>query len=245
LQYVVERHLLHSTFRFKISISNRQTDHCKMIPIMKNVFNSVRILLLLVLTLSSASAAIAQSYITVDASQQFTTFRFLDSNGTQDKDYKGVYSGAYSFGFRNIGEKGFMFRGSIGMTNGGATHVVDAMNYSWQLKYATAKAGIGWIFGHGKARPYFTASPYYSRLLKATQTLNNEDFDLIGSRSFRSDDYGVDFAPGVQYAVNDKISIYAEATYRLGIQNLEMDGEQTSHNRAVGISLGLAFNLTK
>lgn len=212
---------------------------------MKNRSISVRILLLLALYLSGTSVVTAQSFITVDASQQFTTFRFLDSKGVQDKEYKGVYSGAYSFGFRNIGEKGFIFRGSIGMNNGGATHVIDAMNYSWQLKYASAKVGIGWMFGHGKARPYFTAAPYYSRLLKATQTLNNEDFDLIGSRSFRSDDYGVDFAPGVQYAVNDNISIYAEATYRLGIQNLEVDGGQISHNRAAGISLGLAFNITK
>jgi hypothetical protein len=197
----------------------------------------------------------AQSYVTADISKQYTTFRFLDSNGNQDKDYNGVYSGGFSVGYRYNASSGFVFRGSIGMQEAGATLIYDGMSYSWNLSYASVRAGAGWMFGKGKWHPYATVAPYYARLLNAYQRLNNEDFDVKSAGYISSSDYGVEGCPGVLYELDSRIRIYAEMYYRYGLQNLEAEGDlmtgsasnqgQTSNNRAAGISLGLTYQISK
>ncbi len=189
--------------------------------------------------------AMAQSSITIDASQVFSTFKFLDSQGNQDKNYSGIYSGAYSLGYRYTGEKGFMFRGSAGMRKAGSTLVYDAMNYTWNLQYLDVKLGIGWAFGKGRTKPYLSASPYYAFLLKATQVINNENFNVLNSKSISSSDYGVFITPGVQFKASDAITIYGELNYMLGLQNLEKDSGEKSYNRAYSATLGVAFTITK
>lgn len=216
-----------------------------MIPFMKKNIASRLQFLLLSLFLLMVSGLSAQSFLSFDVGQQYTTFRFIDSNGSQDKEYSAVYSGAYSAGYRYAASSGFLFRGSLGLNNAGATKVYDAMNYSWELKYATLRLGAGWMFGKGSLRPYFSVAPYYARLLSAVQVLNNEEFDILASKSIADDDFGIEILPGVQYSVSSKLSVYAEFNYRMGLQNLDTDEGQTSNNRAAGASLGVALNITK
>lgn len=91
-----------------------------------------RLLVLLMAALTTAGAS-ADSFLTLDAGQQYASFRFIDSNGQQDKDYSGVYSGAFGIGYRYVAESGFMARAGIGMNRGGASKVYDASNYTWFL----------------------------------------------------------------------------------------------------------------
>jgi len=209
------------------------------------IFKSKILLLSIGFILIDKASLKAQSNITIDASQMLTNFKFTDDQGAKDKSYTGSYSGAYSIGYRHTGEKGLLLRGGVGMRKAGANLVYDAMNYSWNLQYLDVKLGVGWMFGKGRAKPYISASPYYAFLLKATQVLNNQYFNILDSKSLKTSDYGVFITPGVQFKASDAISVYGEFNYMLGLQNLETSASEKSYNRAYSLTLGVAFTITK
>jgi hypothetical protein len=195
--------------------------------------------------LGEARMGFAQSNVTIDASQVVSTFKFTDSTGTQDKSYSPVYSGAYSLGYRYASEGGLLIRAGLGMRKAGATMVYDNINYTWNLQYADIKVGAGYIYNKASFQPYLSVSPYYAMLLKANQSLNNENFDIINSKSLQKNDYGVFITPGLQFKASDAISVYTEFNYMMGLRNLETDSGQKSYNRAYSFSLGVAFTITK
>lgn len=197
-------------------------------------------------TASSTSKAVnAQSGLTIDASQNITSFSFTDSDGVVDKEYNPNYSGAYSLGYRNILSSGVILRGSLGMRNAGASLVVDESNYTWNFQYAEAKIGVGYLYSLDKIGIYLTASPYFGYLLKANQSLNNEDFDIINSENIEKIDYGVYVTPGVNFAMSEFISAYLELNVMRGFSNIEtsINDTQSSNNTLYGCSLGLAFTI--
>ncbi|MFM2136467.1 MAG: hypothetical protein RL021_1867 [Bacteroidota bacterium] len=203
-----------------------------------------RLLMLLAAAMSTVVVS-AESFLTFDAGQQYASFRFIDSDGQQDKDYSGVYSGAFGVGYRYVAESGFMARAGVGMNRGGASKVYDASNYTWFLEYASVSAGAGWMFLDGKVRPYFSVAPYYSRLLRGTQTLNNEDFDIKQSERIGIDDYGFHFLPGIHFSATERLHLFAEFDYKLGLQNLDPDPDQIANNRSVGVAAGIAIRISQ
>lgn len=185
------------------------------------------------------------SAITIEASQNITNFTFEDSEGTKDKDYLPSISGGYALGFRRTLKQGVIFSGKLGMRKGGATYVIDASNYSWNLHYFEARLGMGYSHSFGKLGAHLLAQPYFGNLLKASQRLNNEEFDIINSGSLNKTDYGVFISPGANFTVSDDIAIYLDLNYMIGIANLETDDSQISHNRLMGATLGVAFAISK
>jgi hypothetical protein len=204
-------------------------------------------LLTLAAILCINATSMAQTSITLDASQMFSTFKFTDSQGNQDDNYSPNITGGYSIGFRHGGELGgLLIRGSLGMRKGGATMVYDDMNYTWDLQYADVRAGIGYMMFGDRLQPYFTASPYFARLLKGNQWINNENFDVLKSNSFKKSDYGVYLTPGIQITLSDSFFVYLEANYIMGLQNVETgDNDQEAYNRAYALTLGASFNIKK
>jgi hypothetical protein len=207
----------------------------------------LKILLLLPGLIFISSSIMAQSSLTIDASQAYTNFLFVDSDGNEDKSYSGNYSGSYSVGYQYA--QGVLFRANIGMRKAGATTVIDETNYMWDLQYADVKLGIGYMFSGERIRPYFIASPYFAYLLKANQRINNEDFDIKKIGAIGNTDYGFFASPGVQLTLSDFISAYTQFNYMRGLQNLESNGSneqevsQEAHNTAYSISLGISFTI--
>ncbi|OFY72964.1 MAG: hypothetical protein A2275_08665 [Bacteroidetes bacterium RIFOXYA12_FULL_35_11] len=188
----------------------------------------------------------AQSNLTIDASQQYSSFKFTDASGTSlNTEYTGVFTGAYSLGYRYISEKGIMANGTIGMRKAGANLDYDAMNYTWDLQYFQSKLGIGYMYKKLRFSPYITVAGYFGYMLRGFQIVNNEDFNLLKTKSLNEIDYGIIATPGVQYKISDAISTYAEFSYLMGLQNLEKDEGQKSQNLAYGVTLGLCFSIKK
>lgn len=184
----------------------------------------------------------AQSSLTIDASQAYTNFSFTDSQGNQEKIYDGNFSGFYSVGYQY--SQNLLLRGNIGMRKAGATTVIDESNYSWDFQYFDVKLGVGYMYGESRFRPYLLVSPYYAFLVKANQTIDNEDFDIKELNVINNNDYGVFVSPGVQFTVSEFISAYSQFNYMRGLQNLE-GGESTqeSHNIGYSLTLGLSFSI--
>lgn len=189
----------------------------------------------------------AQSSLTIDGSQIMSNFKFEDSQGTRDKVYNPIYTNAYSVGYRYSAESGLMFRAGLGMRKAGATLVYDNSNYAWNFQYADVKIGVGYVYNKPeRIKPYLCVSGYFAYLLKANQTINNENFDILKSESINKMDFGVFITPGINIKINDYISAYTEFNYMMGLANLETSTDgQVSHNSGMSISLGLSFNITK
>jgi hypothetical protein len=195
-----------------------------------------------ILLFSTTTTLNAQSGFTLEATQQYTTFSFTDSQGNQmQQEYSGMFSGAYSVGYSYVSEMGFMLRTGIGMRNAGANLVYDEMNYSWKLLYAESKLGIGYMYITDVVNPYLLASGYYSYLLNGIQVLNNEQFNITKAGLLSNTDYGLVISPGAEIYISPNLAAFVEFKYLMGLQNIETSENQKAYNRAYGISAGLAI----
>jgi hypothetical protein len=186
-----------------------------------------------------------QQSITIEVSQVFSTFKFVDSQGKVDKSYANIISTASGIGYRIITKKNVIGRVNLGLRKGGAALNVDGDSYSWTLNYVDLKVGAGYILSKWKLKPYLIVSPYYAYLLKANQSINSKNYDLKNTNSFKGTDLGVVGTFGLKYNITYDFSIFGEFNYIYGIQNNEVSGNQKSFNRAYSFSLGIAIKTSK
>lgn len=199
-------------------------------------------ILLMVLIVGITTVSSAQSGVTVQASQLYTTFKFWDSSDNALNDeYSGIFTGGFGLGYRYLTTAGVFADAGFGINKAGATMVYDDSNYRWDLHYAGLKIGGGYMLQSGLINPYLSLSGYFSFLLTGFQTINNEDFDIKESGTIKKNDFGLIITPGVQLAVSDNVSATAGLNYIMGLQNLEYDEGQTAKNSGFGLTLGLTF----
>ena len=193
-----------------------------------------------------AASLNAQSGLTLEASQLFTSFKFTDSRGNDlSSDYSGIFTGAYNLGYRHVTVSGLMVTGGLGMHNAGATLLYDAMNYTWNLKYAGGRLGVGYMLQATRVSPYLNVSGYYAYMLRGFQVINNEHFNITSLEIINQTDYGVYISPGIQLRLSEAVSSYLEFNYLMGLANLEKDEGQESRNLAYGLTLGLSLTIVK
>lgn len=207
---------------------------------MKTTFLKISICVSALIFSISASG---QSSITIDASQNATNFAFTNSAGERDQDYKTSFSGSYSLGYRYSFDFGMFAGVKVGMRHAGASYIYDDANYSWDFQYFDARLNLGYEYNFDRLSAYLSVSPYFGYMLRATQTINHEDYDIINSGDLEKNDFGVFISPGANYRINDLISIYGQFNYMLGLQNIETVDSQESQNRLMGLTLGLAFDI--
>lgn len=205
-----------------------------------------RSILIITIALASLSSHAQEPSLTLEASQLVSTFKFIDSNDNkQNSDYQSIFTGAYGVGYRNILDNNMILKAGIGKRNGGANYVYDNTNYSWRLEYLEAKIGGGYMLKRRVFSPYAVINAYYGHLLRGTQILNNEEFNITKSGILKRSDFGLIGNIGINFSISSFISAYAEGLYLFGLSNIEQDSGQTTSNRGYGISLGLSFNLTE
>jgi hypothetical protein len=192
----------------------------------------------------STSTKASGSSLTLEGSQVISNFKFFDSNGVKAEDYISNFSGAYNVGYQFKKDGGFLVRSGVGMRKAGATLIFDDVNYNWSLQYMSINAGLGYAHGDGRFKPYITVAGYVGFLLKANQSINNEEFDIKTSEEIQNVDIGIIPSIGTQIQLADEISAYTEFSYLIGLKNIETStGGQESTNVATVLTLGLAFSI--
>lgn len=196
-----------------------------------------------------------QSFVTFDGSQVFSNFKYIASDGKQDKDYSSVSSGAYSLGFRAYqkapgGKAGKRFsalfvRFNLGMRKAGSSLTYEYGTVTWSLQYCDLRLGLGYEIDKWRIKPYFSVAPYYSFLLKGYQMEDGNTVDLKKNNAIKKNDAGILIVPGVKAFISDFISVYAEFSYLKGLQNIETSTKQKQYNTGSFITLGVAATLTK
>ena len=188
---------------------------------------------------------IAQNEINIEGSQVISNFKFVDSSGDIDKSYLNVMSGAYGISYLKTTKKNLLLKVGAGMRKGGASLAYGNNTYSWQLQYIDAKIGVGYIISKWRLRPYVMLTPYYSFLMKANQTVNTQNYDMMKSKSIKNSDYGINGAFGIKVPLSDLLAIYAEGSYLYGLQNNEPTTSQKLYNRAYFLTFGISGKISK
>jgi len=203
-------------------------------------------IMLLLLIAGITAVSNAQSGVTVQASQLYTTFKFWDSSDNALKgEYSGIFTRGFGLGYRYLTSAGVFVDAGFGINKAGATMVYDDSNYKWDLHYAGLKLGGGYMLQGESISPFIGLSGYFSFLLTGFQTINNEDFDIKEARAIKKNDFGIIITPGIQLSVSQNVSAFAGLNYIMGLQNLEYDEEQKAKNSAFGLTLGFSLFFIK
>jgi hypothetical protein len=208
------------------------------------LFKQRAIIILIGLTVFISQSK-AQSAFILEATQYYSSFKFLDTQSHKlNSEYQGLFTGAYGIGYKYQFDSPLILKVKLGLRNAGANLVYDEMNYSWKLQYADLTAGLGYIHSFGRFNPYILVSGYLAYLMRGTQVLNNEEFNITESEILNPLDMGIIFTPGCELKISDVISAYAEFSYLWGLKNIEMDEGQNTSNYGMGLTLGLSFTIT-
>lgn len=188
----------------------------------------------------------AQSTVTFDAGQLFSTFKYTDSQG-EINDFANNISGCFSVGYSYIGQNGILVRANAGMRKAGASLVYNETNFDWNLQYADIQIGAGYVLNRWMLKPYILASPYFAYLLKGNQQIGENTYDVIKNKTMSTLDYGVCVVPGLKVSLTNTIAFYAEYKQLLGLQNLEKSStnNQKTFNRGFSVNLGIAISFIK
>ncbi len=195
--------------------------------------------------LEIAKPALTESSATFDAGQNFSTFKFTDSQGNKEKDFSANITGCFSLGYQYVKKSGLFIRSNVGMRKGGASLTFDGLDINWTIQYADVNVGIGYISNKWRLKPYFSASPYFAYMLKANETIGTSNVDIKKDKSFKTTDFGIFISPGLRIALTNSVAFYAEYKYILGLQNIETAADQKAFNRGFSVNLGISFTIEK
>jgi len=195
----------------------------------------------LLLIFASSSLKAQFSSVALEASQNVTDFYFTDSNGNRDRNYSPLLSFGYTLGYQYDMSNGIMLGGKLGYRKAGATYVFDAINYSWDMDYIEFRINFGYSYSFRKWGFHAKVQPYAAYLVRANQTLNNEDYNIKTSGDIKVYDFGFFVSPGFSYGISEMFRVHLEYNYMLGLANIETNESQTSNNTLMGVTLGFSF----
>ena len=116
--------------------------------------------------------------------------------------------------------------------------------YSWDVTYLGANLGLDYNFYRNRSLMFFAklnVSPEF--LVRGSQTINNQIFDLIGEEDFESPILFVRLGLGMQFEISDEASVFIQY---MGGESFSFNGSSEklniiSHN----IGFGILFKLIK
>jgi hypothetical protein len=194
-----------------------------------------------------ATSGFTQNNVSVHLSQQYSKFRFLNSSGELDKNYRIDINNAYAINYFYLFDFGLMIRPELSYREAGSVFTGNMQLYKWDLHYANLDIGVGYMYAENDVKPYAGASFFLGYLFKGDQWMGNTYYDLVETESIKKLDLGVDGFIGVMYSFTDRASVFAEFRYTMGLFNLESNPvagvEQKLCNRAFSAHIGFAFDL--
>ncbi len=204
----------------------------------------------------------AQIYIGGKAGVNFSAFTGSDKPDDM-KRLPGVNAGifgtiAINEMFAIQPEAGFEQKGSAAedATDQMNDFLVHTSDWKWSFDYVTltvlAKATLG------DTRQFsLYAGPYAGILLAANMKGTaeyehqtdpgesyTEDVDVSVEDNFNNFDYGITMGVGLRIPLNQRFAATGDVRYNHGFAKLDSDDTDKMYNSSIGISLGIAFNLS-
>lgn len=191
----------------------------------------------------SVRPVIAQSNLSFEASQGFSTFGFSTKINDPNTKYSYNVVGSFNVGYEHTDSSGLSFRAGAGIRKAGASLIIKDVDYVWNTHYADIKAGIGYGLNKWMFNPYGAVSGYYAYLLDGEQFINGFNYDIKGGNNIKSSDYGIILTLGVRGTMAHHVSIYGDCSYLAGMENIETTAGQLLYNRGLFFKLGVSVGI--
>lgn len=186
----------------------------------------------------------AQNKVNVFFNQNFSTFRFVDSEkNISDLNYTIKYG--YGLSYQRVFGKHYFVEGLLSYNNKGANSTLDLKKLDWSFHYVNVGSNIGYKFIIGRLSPHFGAGLYYGRLLKADQFIGSDYYNLMILNDIKKNDFGANLLAGLEYEYSDKGTVFFRINESMGLLQLEKGNvvTQKMFNRTFSFQLGLFFSI--
>ena len=198
---------------------------------------SITLLFLGSIVIDAQSNSVGISFL-----QNYSTFRFIDSEGIKDDlDYTIKYG--YGLSYQHVFGEHFYLEVPVQYNNKGANSTLDQDQLDWSLHYVNAGFNLGYKFIIGRLYPQFGVGAYYGRLLKADQYIGSAHYDVMATEEISKNDYGIIGYAGLEYAYSDNGSVFLRINEAMGLMQLEEGSDQEMFNRTFSIQLGIYFTI--
>jgi hypothetical protein len=191
-------------------------------------------------------AIAAQDYkVGISFLQNYSTFRYIDSEGTKSKLNYAIKFG-YGLSFQKSLEEKIFLEGLILYNNTGAASSLGLDQLAWSFHYINADLNVGYEFNFWILHPQIGAGFYYGRLFKADQNVGSIHYDLMDLNDINKNDFGFNMFGRVEYKYSENGSLFLRINESMGLVQLEKgDSGQKMFNRTFSIQLGLLFPIHK
>jgi hypothetical protein len=188
----------------------------------------------------------AQNKIGMTFSQNFSTFKFTNSSGSQtDLSYTIKYG--YGASFQKVFADHILTEGFLAYNVKGANSTAEHELVDWSFHYLNAGANAGYRFNFGNFHPLAGVGLYYGYLIRADQFFGETYYNLIAEGDIKRNDFGVNLFAGAEYEYSSGGSVFFRINEALGLMQLEKSENTTQkmYNRTFSIQLGLQFVISK
>jgi len=204
-----------------------------------------RVIIMFLIVLVSLEVS-AQNKIGISFSQNFSTFKFTNSSGSQtDLSYTIKYG--YGASFQKVFADHILSEGFLAYNVKGANSTAEHELVDWSFHYFNAGVNAGYRFRLGNFYPLLGAGLYYGYLIRADQFFGETYYNLIAEGDIKRNDFGVNLFAGAEYEYSSGGSVFFRVNEALGLMQLEKseNTSQKMYNRTFSIQLGLQFVISK
>ncbi len=203
----------------------------------------MRNFLLLSLLVISFSLS-GQQHLNFNATHQFSSLKFLDSNGVK-ADVTPKFSYGYAFSYEKV-FKSIFIRPELGYRNNGAYANPDNIHVEWDFNYIDLNLSVGYRYDFGKFEPQISIGFYEAFLLNGKQKIGFMQFDLLEINAVEQVDFGINAEIGCRVEISEKSALFFGYRHSFGLAQLEIsDTSQELYHRFGALNLGFSYKLSE
>jgi opacity protein-like surface antigen len=170
--------------------------------------------------------------------------KFLYSIGSEKKPTKWISGTSYSLSVNVLLKPKHILRPEINLFQAGAQSSIETLPLEWKLNYLGLGCGYSYKALELKS---ITLSPGASigldYLTKGQQSIGHQRYDLIENNVFNRMNLGMNLFANAQFKVTETLSLLLEYRFRLGLNQIEKDANETTRNISNTAFVGLSFKL--
>ena len=186
-------------------------------------------------------------YIFLETGKTISSFRFENSEGESLDNLQST-----DHTFMNLGYRRSIFTKNLYLNAEGSYNSYGAIGsdrdldnyFEWDLSYLGARVGLDYeMFNTGNFTYYIKGAASAEFLIRGTQTLNNQVYNLPGEDDFDTPIYFLRAGLGIQYKVAQNFSVFTQ--YMYGISGTFKDIPGKLKIKAHNFGFGLLINISK
>ena len=195
------------------------------------------------------SKSVASQLLYAEWGQTISSFDYENSAGGTLGNLQSKTGSYFNVGyqFQLPGDKMTIGLGAVFNTSGAVASDALLDNYfNWDVSYAGIQTGLTFYFARSKSFQFYVKPTVsFEYLIRGTQTLNNQVFDLTGETEFDNFILVPRLGVGLQYPISNKAAIHLNYNFGRSFSLMDSNPEDDEnlnmnmHNIGLGIIIQL------